>query len=73
MIIRGREMPPTVVREAILELCAEYNGLPELASALARSEGSLRRHYVTSMVKEGLLKMEFPDRAGHPDQRYRAK
>jgi hypothetical protein len=63
-------MPLAVVRDAILELCAEYRSLPELASTLARSENSLRRHYVTSMVKEGLLEMEYPDRVGHPDQRY---
>ena len=65
-------MPPAVVREAILELCAEYKSLSELASTIARSENSLRRHYVTSMVKEELLEMEYPDRVGHPDQRYRA-
>ena len=66
-------MSPVVVRDAILELCAEYKSLPELASALARSEKSLRRHYITSMVKEELLEMEFPDRVSHPDQRYRGK
>jgi predicted HTH transcriptional regulator len=64
-------MPLTVVRDAILELCAEYRSLPELASSLARSENSLRRHYVTPMVKEGLLEMELPDKVGHPDQRYK--
>ena len=66
-------MPLAVVRDAVLELCAEYKSLSELASALARSENSLRRHYVTPMVKEGLLEMEFPERVGHPDQRYRVK
>ena len=64
-------LPPAVVRDAIMELCVEYRSLPELASALARSEGSLRRHYITAMVKENLLEMEFPDRVGHPEQRYR--
>jgi len=64
-------MQPAVVRDAILELCSEYKSLPELASTIARSENSLRRHYVTSMVKEGLLEMEYPDKVGHPDQRYR--
>jgi hypothetical protein len=62
---------PSIVRGAILELCEEYKSLPELASALARSEMSLRRHYISAMVREGLLEMEFPDRAGHPAQRYR--
>jgi hypothetical protein len=64
-------LQPSIVREAILELCAEYKSLPELASALARSEMSLRRHYISAMVREGLLEMEFPDRANHPTQRYR--
>jgi hypothetical protein len=61
----------SVVRRAILELCEDYKSLPELASALARSEMSLRRHYLSAMVREGLLEMEFPDRVGHPAQRYR--
>jgi hypothetical protein len=61
----------SVVRQAILELCEEYKSVPELASALARSEMSLRRHYLSAMVREGLLEMEFPDRVGHPAQRYR--
>ncbi|MDR2175617.1 MAG: hypothetical protein LBO82_06735 [Synergistaceae bacterium] len=61
----------SVVREAILELCEDYRSLPELASALARSEISLRRHYISAMVRDGLLEMEFPDKVGHPEQRYR--
>jgi hypothetical protein len=61
----------SIVRKAILELCEEYRSLPYLASALARSEISLRRHYISAMVREGLLEMEFPDRVGHPAQRYR--
>jgi len=64
-------LPPAVVREAIMELCSEYRNLPELASMLSRSRSALRRHYLTSMLREGLLEMEFPDRVGHPGQRYR--
>ncbi|MDR3230257.1 MAG: hypothetical protein LBT65_02360 [Synergistaceae bacterium] len=64
-------LPPAVVREAILELCADYRSLPDLSSMLLRSRSSLRRHYLTAMLREGLLEMEFPDRVGHPDQRYR--
>ena len=65
-------LPPAFVRDAIIELCAQYRSLPALASMLSRSEGSLRRHYITSMVREGLLEMEFPDRVGHPEQRYKS-
>jgi predicted HTH transcriptional regulator len=65
-------LQPSIVREAILELCEEYKSLPELAAALARSEASLRRHYISAMVREGLLEMEFPEKVGHPAQRYRA-
>ena len=71
--VRDARPSPSVVREAILELCGEYRSLPALASTLARSEGSLRRHYVTAMVREGLLEMEFPDRVGHPEQRYKTR
>jgi hypothetical protein len=69
--VRDTRPSPAVVREAILELCGEYRSLPALAATLARSEGSLRRYYVTVMVREGLLTMEFPDKVGHPDQRYK--
>jgi predicted HTH transcriptional regulator len=71
--VRNTRPSPSVVREAILELCGEYRSLPDLAAALARSEGSLRRSYVTVMVREGLLEMEFPDKIGHPEQRYKAR
>ncbi|MDR1375902.1 MAG: hypothetical protein LBJ22_00205 [Synergistaceae bacterium] len=69
--VRDARSSPAVVRQAILELCGEYQSVSALASALARSEGSLRRRYVSAMVREGLLEMEFPDRVGHADQRYK--
>jgi predicted HTH transcriptional regulator len=72
-VLRSARTSPPVVRQAILELCGEYRSLSALSSMLARSEGSLRRHYITAMVREGLLEMEFPDRVGHPDQRYRTR
>ena len=76
LVKKIRETPrvsSAVIRDAILELCAEYKSLSDLASALARSEDSLRRRYVTPMIKEGLLEMEPPVRADHPDQRYRVR
>ena len=72
MVRETPRLPPAFVRDAIIELCAQYRSLPALASILSRSEGSLRRHYITSMVREGLLEMEFPDKVGHPDQRYKS-
>jgi hypothetical protein len=71
MVRNTPRLRPSIVRGAILELCGQFRSLPELASALARSETSLRRHYISAMVREGLIEMEFPDRVGHPAQRYR--
>lgn len=72
--VRTASRPSTsTVKDAILELCTKYRSLPELAKMLVRSEASLRRNYITSMVREGLLEAEFPDKAGHSDQRYRAR
>jgi hypothetical protein len=73
LAVRDARPSPSVVREAILELCGEYRSISALASMLGRSEGSLRRYYVTAMVREGLLEMEFPDRVGHPEQRYKTR
>jgi hypothetical protein len=58
------------VREAILELCRGYKTPRELSFALNRSENSLRKYYIATMVEEGLLEMEFPEE-GRPDQRYK--
>lgn len=71
MVRETPRLSASAVREAILELCGEYRSISELASLLSRSENSLRRHYLTAMVREGLLEMEFPENVGRPDQRYR--
>ncbi len=71
MVREAPRQSASAVREAILELCGEYRSISELASLLLRSENSLRRHYLTAMVREGLLEMEFPENVGRPDQRYR--
>jgi hypothetical protein len=61
----------SIVRNSILEFCAEYQSVASLAVALARSEDSLRRRYISPMVKEKLLQMESPAKGGSPDQRYK--
>jgi predicted HTH transcriptional regulator len=71
MVRSTPRLQASIVREAILELCVEYKSLPELSAALARSETSLRRHYISAMVREGLLQMEHPNKPGHPGQRYK--
>ncbi|MDR1379213.1 MAG: hypothetical protein LBJ36_09230 [Synergistaceae bacterium] len=71
MVRNTPRLSPVLVRNAILELCSEYRSLSDLALALGRSEGSLRRHYITVMIREGLLEAELSERIGHSDQRYR--
>ncbi|MDR1730720.1 MAG: hypothetical protein LBR61_01365 [Synergistaceae bacterium] len=71
MVRSTPRLPPAIVRDAIVELCSEYRGLKELSSLLSRSQCSLRRHYLTAMLRDGVLEAELPDKLGSPDQRYR--
>jgi ATP-dependent DNA helicase RecG len=65
---------PKEVRAAILALCAgTHLTAAELAARLAREPSKLRLHYLTPMVREGLLALRYPESPTHPDQGYIAK
>jgi ATP-dependent DNA helicase RecG len=58
------------VREAILEACREtYLTIKEIAKAIGRSPGKLRRDHIYPMVSEGLLVPKFKS-PKHPKQAY---
>jgi ATP-dependent DNA helicase RecG len=64
---------PEQVRQAILALCAvEPLSLADLARLLGRVPASLQNHYLTPMLKEGVLGLLYPNHPNHPQQRYRA-
>lgn len=66
--------PKQMVREVLLELCArDYLTLRTLAELLNRSPDSIRNHYLTPMLAEGLMELRFPESPNHPNQGYRAR
>lgn len=69
--IRKRAKPEEV-RRVILALCAVRPlSLGELGELLARAPASLQNHYLTPMLKEGVLQLMYPGHPNHPQQRYR--
>jgi ATP-dependent DNA helicase RecG len=62
------------LRQAILELCAAQPlSLAELSDLLGRAPASLQNHYLTPMLKEGVLQLLYPHHPNHPQQRYRVE
>ncbi len=73
-IKRTRNAPATSVRQAILELCRfGYLPLTALAELLGRKPDTLRVHYISTLLAEGVLEYQYPDRINHPTQGYRTK
>ncbi|MDQ3000081.1 MAG: putative DNA binding domain-containing protein [Fibrobacterota bacterium] len=65
--------PQETIRKTILELCAgRFLSGEQLADLLNRNPVKLRHSFLTPMVKEGALKLRFPETANHPDQGYTA-
>lgn len=63
-----------LVRRVLLELCGrDFLTLRTLAELLNRSPDSIRNHYLTPMLAEGLIKLRFPDSPNHPNQGYRSR
>ena len=59
--------------EALLEFCAEYRSRQEIADYLRLSTISHAiKKYVTPLVEQGLMELEYPQKPKSPKQRYRA-
>lgn len=70
---RGRAQKQ-VVRKVLLKLCSRnFLTLRTLAELLNRSPDSIRNHYLTPMLAEGLVELRFPDSPNHPNQGYRTR
>lgn len=69
-----RRIQPQALRRVILELCAvQPLALTELSDLLGRAPASLQNHYLTPMLKEGVLQLQYPHHPSHPQQRYRVE
>lgn len=63
--------PSSEVRVVILKLCqGRFLPADTLAVLLKREAKSLRRQYLAPMVREGLLKLLYPQSPTRPDQAY---
>jgi len=59
------------VREIISQLCkGRYLTTEELSRLVSRTAPNLRNRYLTPMVKDGLLKLRYPETPNRPDQAY---
>jgi ATP-dependent DNA helicase RecG len=70
---RGRKrISPREMETKLLEICSgKFLPIKLLAELLGRTHDTLRVHYLTPMVKKGLLEQRFPDVPNHPHQGYR--
>lgn len=72
-LLKGKKrVSPDLIRQAILIICEnDFVSVEEIATMLSRSRDSVSVHYVSKMVKEGLLELRYPENISHPHQAYR--
>lgn len=69
----SKKAPKDSVVKAILEVCTNrYLTATEVATLLNRDVSSLRNHYLSQMIKDGLLELKFKER-NHKNQAYITK
>lgn len=67
---KGRA-PSAEVRSVLLRVCrGRFLPADKIAELLDRNAVSLRNQYLTPMVREGLLRLRYPDSPNRPDQAY---
>ncbi len=60
------------IQAAILAVCrGAHRTVGDIATALKRSEGTVRNHYLPPLVQSGRLALRYPDTPSHPSQAYR--
>ncbi|MFA5415362.1 MAG: hypothetical protein WC295_07705 [Methanoregula sp.] len=65
---------PDLIRRAILIICEnDFVSSDEIATMLNRSRDTMSIHYISRMVKEGLLELKYPENISHPQQAYRTR
>jgi ATP-dependent DNA helicase RecG len=74
-LLKGKKRAsPTLIHRAILIICeSDYVTVNEIAAYLRRSRETVSVHYISGMVKKGMLELKYPDTPTHPHQAYRTK
>ena len=74
-LLKGKKREsPELIRQAILLICEnDFFSADEIAKLLGRSRGTVSIHYISGMLKDGLLELRYPDTISHPNQAYRKK
>jgi ATP-dependent DNA helicase RecG len=68
---RKKRLPPSVMENIILQLCAQRPlMLKELAMLLERTPDGLRNNYLGKLIEEGKIRLKYPDQPNHPKQAY---
>jgi len=63
--------PAQEVRKVIIELCTDrFLTVESLSSLLNRNPAGIRNQYLTPMVREGILRLRYPEAPNRPDQAY---
>jgi hypothetical protein len=74
-LLKGKKRAsPDLIRQAILIICEnDFVSVDEIATMLSRSRDTVSIHYISRMVKEGLLELKYPENISHPHQAYRTR
>jgi len=74
-LLEGKKrVSPDLIRQAILMICEnDFVSVGDIATMLSRTRDTVSVHYVSRMVKEGLLELRYPENISHPHQAYRAR
>lgn len=68
---KKKRLPPSVMENIILQLCAQRPlMLKELAALLERTPDGLRNNYLGKLIEEGKIRLKYPDQPNHPKQAY---
>ena len=74
-LLKGKKRAsPDLIRRAIVIICEnDFVTVDEIAAMLSRSRDTVSIHYISKMVKDGLLELRYPENISHPHQAYRAR
>ena len=70
---QSSRIAPAKLEQILVSLCSgQFVPLDLLAEAVNRNAEGLRNRYLTPLVRQGRLRLRFPDRKNRPDQAYLA-
>lgn len=68
---KKRRLPPAMMEQIILQLCAKRPlMLKELSYLLDRTADGLRNNYLAKLLEEGKVRLKYPEQPNHPRQAY---